>query len=301
MSNARNILIFGPTGAVGSAAALTAHQEGAQVTFAMRDPTKPIPSLDHISAKRIQADLSDPGSVYAAAIQSGAKVAFLYALFDTSDHMRATIEALKTGGIEFVVLLSSVTVKGNIRAVPTSEYIGYTHAQIEVSLDEVFGRENFVAVRPYFFTSNILWFKDGIVSGEVKHANPDAAFDWISPEDIGRVAGQLLAHGSRENVVYLSGPEQMSLREALVVVSRVLGKEIRATKISRPEAFQLMVANGTPGPLANNVMDDLTEHPGEDLKFTLSINAVDNIQRYTNRVPIRFHEWMEVNKHKFEA
>lgn len=301
MSNTRNVLIFGPTGAVGSTAALTAHQQGAKIALAMRDPSKPTPALDSINVERVQADLTQPDSVKAAASQTGAKVAFIYAAWGTQDHMRATIEALKAGGIDTVVFLSSVTVKGEIRAVPASDVIGYTHAQIEVSLDEVFGRDNFVAVRPAFFASNSLMFKDDILNGELKHANPEVEFDWISPEDIGRVAGHVLAKGSRDNVITLLGPEKMSVRDALAVIGRALGKEVKTTKISGTEAFETMVAHGVPAPMANWFVVNVLEHPGEDLKFGASIGAFGNIQKYTNQAPVRFQQWVEENKQKFEA
>lgn len=301
MSNPRSVLIFGPTGAVGSAAALTAHQRGAKVALGMRDPSKPIPALEGIDAERVQADLTQPDSVKAAASQTGAKVAFIYASFGSPDHMRATVHALKAGGIETVVFLSSVTVKGDIRAVPASDLIAYTHAQVEVSLDEVFGRDHFVALRPAFFASNVLTFKHGILQGEVQHANPEAVFDWISPEDIGRVAGRVLADGCRENVITLFGPEKMSVREGLAVVGRALGREVKATKISKPEAIAAIVAHGAPEPLANWLVEDVVEHPGEQLEFGASIGALGNIQKYTGQAPVGFRQWVEANKPKFVA
>lgn len=62
---ARKVIVFGPTGAVGSAAARTAASLGAEVTLAMRDTAKVIPGLDDEKEKngafeRTQADLTNP-------------------------------------------------------------------------------------------------------------------------------------------------------------------------------------------------------------------------------------------------
>lgn len=102
-------IIFGPTGHVGSAAARTAQQLGAEVVLALRDTRKPVPglTLEQEKAggfKRVQADLTKPETVNAAVQMTGAKRAFIYLAYDTTDHMTHTIEALKISGIE---LLSS--------------------------------------------------------------------------------------------------------------------------------------------------------------------------------------------------
>jgi NAD(P)-dependent dehydrogenase (short-subunit alcohol dehydrogenase family) len=104
-------IVFGPTGYVGSATAHTAHDRGAEVVLAMRDPSKPIRGLlsPELPAgfKKIQADLADPSSVHTVVTTTGAKHAFIYLVFGSPDSMRSTIEALKSGGIDFVVFLSS--------------------------------------------------------------------------------------------------------------------------------------------------------------------------------------------------
>ena len=118
----------------------------------MRDPQRPVPGLSpqrerREGFERVQADLTDPESIAAAVKTSGAKRAFLYAAFDSSDHMRASLAVLKSAGINFVVFLSSCTVQGDPHDVSPSELIGYLHAQIEVNLEDIFGLENFIAVR----------------------------------------------------------------------------------------------------------------------------------------------------------
>lgn len=99
MAAPRNVIIFGATGAIGSVAALKAHQEGVNVALAMRGPSKPIPTLDDVPAQKVQADLTKPETVRAAVYQSGATTAFIYAIHQMPDGMRSTLEALKESGI----------------------------------------------------------------------------------------------------------------------------------------------------------------------------------------------------------
>jgi NAD(P)-dependent dehydrogenase (short-subunit alcohol dehydrogenase family) len=113
-------IVFGPTGNVGFAAARGAQQHGAKVFLAMRDPRKPIPSLSAEQEaqggfERVQADLTKPETIAMAVNQTGAKHAFIYVTFGTSDNMRSSIMALKSAGIKFVVFLSSDGIQSDIR------------------------------------------------------------------------------------------------------------------------------------------------------------------------------------------
>lgn len=166
------VIIFGPTGNIGSVTSKTAAEQGAEVYLAMRDTSKEIPGLDEKAGtfKRIQADLTNPDSVKEAVKSSGAKRAFFYSAHGSPDHMRSTIEAMKDGGIELPIFLSSFTVAGDgakLREVPQSELIPYLHAQVEIQLEEVYGLGNFVAVRPGGFATNNLRYKEYIKKGEV--------------------------------------------------------------------------------------------------------------------------------------
>lgn len=301
MSTPNSIIIFGPTGDVGSAAALQAYKEGAKVTLAMRDTTKSIPSLSGITADRVEADLTKPETVKAAVRQSRAKSAFIYAIFGTSDHMRASIVALKEAGIEVPVLLSSYSIQTNIRSVSPDDHVPWVHAQVEISLDEIYGKDGFIAVRPNYFSSNILWFTAGILAGEVRHANPEAEYDWISPEDIGRVCGSILARGLKHRIVWLMGSERMALKDAIGVVARALGREIKVTKITAEEALDEFLKNGTPEHTARWIVRYITEDAGFEFKTAVVEEARGNVLKYTNRVPVKFDQWVDGNLARFEA
>ncbi|RHZ59263.1 NmrA-like family protein [Aspergillus thermomutatus] len=310
------VIVFGPTGGVGSATALSAHKHGAKVILAMRDTNKSIPGLTPEQEtsgnfERVQADLTKPETVHNAVTKTGAKHAFIYVAFGTTDSMRGSIEALKGAGVETVVLLSSMSVYGDLRAISPNDFIAFTHAQVELNLQDVFGGDGYVAVRPAFFASNSMMWRSGVLEGEVKLAYPDAKFDYIAPEDIGSVAGTFLAKGlpvgedgGKRDFVNLVGPETMSMREAVGVIGTGTGKEVKVTKVDEQEAVQVLTTvNGLPEPVAKTLLVQFRKQEETEAFFSTPgyEEARGSVQRYTGRPSLRFHEWVDLNKDKFLA
>ena len=81
--------------------------------------------------------------------------------------MRATLQAAKEAGIKFIVFLSSFTIKGGLRQVNPGARIPYMHAQVELNLEEIYGHQNYVALRAGAFATNTLGWRTGIATGEV--------------------------------------------------------------------------------------------------------------------------------------
>lgn len=300
------VIVFGPTGNIGSVAARTAHENGAKVFLAMRDPQKPIPGLSAEKEQagnfeRVQADLNDPESVAAAVQKSGARRAFIYFAFGTPDHMRSTLQALKSSGIEFVVFLSSFTVSGKLGDIQPSDIISYVHAQVEISLDEIFGEENYVAVRPGAFATETLQRKTAINAGEVKLYAPDFKFDLVTPIDMGRVSGTILTHGPRNNQrkVYVYGPKFLSQKEAVETIAKVLGKEVKISNITEQEELETRLQAGTPRPIAEYLVQTLGKADG--WHRTNYEEGVENVQLYTGKPSTGFEEWVEANKERFSV
>jgi len=301
-SEKSNVLIFGPTGAVGSAAALEAAGRGATVWLAMRNTSKPIPGLPSSASShhRIQADLSNPDSLRTAVKESGAKSAFVYAIHESSDSMLASFTALKDAGIEYVVLLSSYSVQGAPEAERNHQaHIPRLHAMTEMSLRET--GMKYTAIRPAFFDSNATWFYgSGLVSGQVTVLYPDTKLDWIAPSDIGAVAGVLLtAPPPTSEVVYLCGPDLLSQREALPIIGKALGRELTLNEVNEEQWIEKLAP--MPRPILQTVAVSLRSegvagYPQETYK-----QATENIEKITGRQPTRLGEWARQNKDVIEG
>ena len=306
----RKVIVFGPTGAIGSAAARTAEELGAKVVLAMRDTEKPIPGLDagkekQGSFERVYADLTKPDTVRDAVNTTGAKYAFIYCAHGTPDHMKSTIEALKSAGIDLVVFLSSFMIQGDPKAIQPSDVIPYVHAQVEINLEEIFGADGFVAVRPGYFASNTRQYKAELEKGEVKIYVPDAKVDCIVPEDIARVCGTILAKGPQDEqrAIYLYGAELLSQAESVRILAKALGKNPKIGIADEQEAYKIFVEErGMPGPLAKYMISQAgktdTGH-SEVFGSPVSEEQLFNVQKYSGRKATTFEEWVEQNKQMF--
>ncbi|OJJ64762.1 hypothetical protein ASPSYDRAFT_84756 [Aspergillus sydowii CBS 593.65] len=301
-----SVIVFGPTGSVASVVARTAQDNGANVFLAMRDTKKAIPDLTAEQEKadgykRVQADLTDPDSVGAAIKESGAKRAFIYRAHATRDNMRGTLTALKEAGVEFVVFLSSYTIAGDPRDVEPSDLIPFIHAQVEIALDEVFGAENYVALRPGGFATNLLRSKKGINDGAVDLFAPDFRFDCITPGDMGAVGGKILVNGPRngQRKVYLYGPRVLGHAEAILAVGRVLGKSVKIGSLSEQQALDEFDQAGIPKLLAEYMVRKSGATADETGGRAHYEEGVQNVQLYTGKPAQGFEEWVAENKALF--
>ncbi|KAJ5203937.1 uncharacterized protein N7498_004816 [Penicillium cinerascens] len=301
------VIVFGPTGNIGSVAARTAQEHGVKVVLAMRDPKKAIPGLSSQQEQaggfeRVQADLTDADSVAAAVKTSGAKRAFIYAAFGSPDNMKSALVALKSSGIKFVVFLSSYTISGELKDVEPHDLIPYRHAQVELNLDEVFGPENYVAVRPGSFVTNILRYKSGIAAGEVKLHTPNSKLDCITPVDMGRVSGIILAQGPKngQRKVYLYGPQMLSMSDAIQTIAKILGKNVNITSINAQEALEQYLSSGVPKPMGEYM---IRRFGNDDTRIARSHyeEGIKNVQLYTGTPPTGFEEWVAANKDLFNV
>ncbi|USW52912.1 Putative NAD(P)-binding domain, NAD(P)-binding domain superfamily [Septoria linicola] len=303
------VLVFGPTGNVARVAATTASKHGVKVFLVMRDPQKSIPGLSSEDEKngdyeRVQADLTQPNTVKEAASKTGAKRAFIYLAHGSQDHMRATLEALKAGGVEFVVFLSSYTVKEPLEKIPPQDIIPYMHARTEMQLLEVFGEKNFVALRPGGFATNILtWNEDGIKAGHVKLWSPKASFDMITPDDMGEVAGLVLAKELKDqHIIYLFGPKMISQEDQIHVVEKALGKEIKIEDIDEQAAVQQYQQKGIPEVFAKYLAARMGEIYGKGFSGEEEENfhqGVKNVEKFTGHKATGFEEWVKANLDRF--
>jgi uncharacterized protein YbjT (DUF2867 family) len=310
------IIVFGPTGKVGSAVAQYARQQGAKIILATRDPQKPIPdpTPEHELEdryERVTADLAEPDSITTVVKKTGAKRAFIYVAFGATDYMKPSIKALKLAGIEFVVLLSSWSVQGDLRSITEpSSFIAWAHAQVEINLENTFGANGFIAVRPAFFASNALWYKEMVLEGEVKIVYPNTKVDWISPSDIGGVCATLLVRGSQcisdGNAIFLCGPEKLSQRDAISIIGQLIGKDIKVTKLDEQTGLEMLMDVGLPEAVAKTLIQQLARDERDDRAHSifglpLYNTVVGNIEKYMARKPMRFEEWAKLNKAAFST
>lgn len=305
----QTVLVFGPTGAVGCAAAIEAHRRGAHVWLAMRDVNKTIKGLSasDLESKRyskIQADLTKPDTLKQAVEQSGAASAFVYTVFESKDSMRGTFDTLKDAGVGHVVLLSSFAVKGPAEDEKNmEEFIAAAHAKTEVTMKES-GIAN-TAVRPMYFTSNVFWYLNGIRQGKVELLYPNIKFDYISPTDIGTVCGAVLSEprfrSQQQQIIPLCGPELHSQREAMGIIGQALGHEIQIQEINEDQWYEKLLKQGLPRPVIQSITKGMRASNEGRNAYPDHAEVSENVSKYAERNPTSLADWITANKAAFAA
>ncbi|KAL1881248.1 hypothetical protein Daus18300_001100 [Diaporthe australafricana] len=308
-----NVIVFGPTGAVGGVSALEAHKRGAKVWLAMRNTSKAINEIPEDVEKsgkfeRVQADLTDPASVAAAVKKSGAKAAYLYLIFGAPDHLRGSLQALKDAGVEYVVFLSSATlIPGKeLRVFTPDRFIGYSHAQVEIAIEEV-GFPYVTVLRPAVFASNHfnMTLDRSAKPLKAKFVYENSFMDSIVPDDIGAVGGAVLVErpSNGKEVIFLCGPELITVKEIWATIKRITGRDDIDTEPLSAEEWLAKSSQHTPLPIAKDLL--LTQDESRDPEAILPKSdyqqAVANIKKFSGRDPTRFEDYIKAHKAEWQA
>lgn len=294
-----NVIVFGPTGAVGSNVAMEASKRGANVWLAMRDTKKSInKELDNDKHNRVQADLEDPVSITKAIEKSGAKAAFFYLAHHSQDGMKAVIQAMKDAGVVYAVFLSSYTIREmeSIRDVTSDRIIPYIHARVEISLEDV-GLAH-TALRPGNFATNgpTMWMNKNKTPYEGLSLQPGRPYDGIVPGDIGKVGGAVLVDrpsSSDKEVIYVFGPETITYREMWKTVQAASDKEIKVLELDDEGKRQWMKEKGAPPPIADYLVRQEDANDGDTYypkKFFEPENV--SVKKYAGYEPTKFKDFM---------
>ncbi|KAJ7048042.1 hypothetical protein C8F01DRAFT_1214731 [Mycena amicta] len=297
------VIVFGPSGTIGGLVALEAHKRGA----------KTIPEISSDIEKsgnfvRVQADLSDPLSVGSAIKASGARAAYLYLVHGSPDFSRASLQAMRDAGVEYIVFLSGYSVQKEskeLRAIPKTG-IAFENAQVEIGVEDI-GFPFFTALRPAFFASN--YFKSyldrSVKPPKTVIVDEDSTFDHITPEDIGVVGGAVLVERPSDvkETLYLCGPELHTIKEAWQLVKKVTGRDDLDTTPGSPAQFaQVMASKGIPAAITNHLLDVFEKARGASgfLGPTYQV-GVANVAKYTGRAPMTFVDYLEAHKAEWQA
>ncbi|CAN8100542.1 unnamed protein product [Discula destructiva] len=312
-----NVIVFGPTGAVGGCTALEAGKRGAKVWLAMRNPAKTIEDIPAEVEKtgpfeRVQADLTDPASITAVVKKTGAKAVYIYWV-RTEDHMRASLQALRDGGVEYVVFLSSYSLEHaqeqgrDIHTVESDDFIPWSHAQVEIGLEKL-GFPHVISLRPSQFASNYLkhFLDTNVKPARIRYIYEDGLADYITPEDIGRVGGALLSERPYDGkqVIALSGPKLWTYQEGLALFKKITGREdINTIPSTRAEFIDSMVSLGLPVGIGNYLAQESEGMRDRELWFPKDKYAVNvaNIKKYGGKEPLTFEEYLEKHKSDWDS
>lgn len=297
-----NVIIFGPTGAVGSSVAQEASARGAKVWLAMRDTSKTISDLDESrgSFSRIQADLSDPSSITKAIQESKAKAAFFYLVHGSQDGMKSAVSTMKEAGIEYAVFLSSYTINPgeDLASVPQERFIPKIHANVELNLEQV-GLAH-TALRPGYFAYNVFnnFLDRKSEPWTVTALNGSGSFpgDCIVPKDIGRVGGAVLVNRPSDKdkeTVYIYGPELLTMEEQIEIVKKISGKEIQFNYQDEDAYRKTLTAKGFPPGIINYFIKAAGDNTPAVERYPGYETAKSNVKDYSGHQSTSFGEFVK--------
>ncbi|GAA2809748.1 NAD(P)H-binding protein [Kitasatospora paracochleata] len=279
------ILVIGAGGQVGASVVEQLLETGAEVRASARNPEKlSLPA----SVEVVKADLLEPESLKEAL--NGVSKVFLYAVPQGID---AFLEAARSTGVEHIVLLSSQTV---VDAFPVQKPITDMHRAVEDAI--VASGIAYTFVRPHNFATNILmwgWPESIRTEGRIRFPFPESHSDAIHEKDIAAVAVAALTRPGHENQAYfISGPESITQRRQLEVLSEVLGRPLEYVELTEAEAREAL------SPIVPIwVMDAVVGYwAGSD---GVPSHLTDNVEKITGKPARTFAEWAKDHAQDFTA
>jgi len=270
-------LITGSTGNIGRGVVDQLHKEGHDVRALVRDASRAELLPDGIDIA--VGDLDDAESV-AAALRGVDSVFLLHAGAGTTQ-TQIMIDAARSTGVNRIVLLSSIGAR--LRPLPT---IGATLAARE-DLLRASGLD-VTYLRPNGLMSNALSWADRIrVNNRVVDPTSPGRQAVVDPDDIARAAALVLTQDGHVGHGYiLNGPEALTAREQVEILSEVLGRTIEFVDVTPEQVAKEALEHGTPAQLAE-AMQNLNE------LFRAGRAGViaDDIENLTGVAPRTFRDW----------
>ncbi|MEU8524331.1 MULTISPECIES: NAD(P)H-binding protein [Streptomyces] len=224
-------LVTGARGKVGQGLVARLHAAGHTVRAASAAPAE-LTVPEGVETVALALGSPDDDALHTAL--RGVRQVFLY---PDPAGIHTLIKAAEAAGVEHVVLLSSSSVLG-----PDAENDPLASHSLEVERALADSGLTCTFLRPDAFASNSLGWAY-VVGGSlpVQLAYPDAHIAPIHPEDIADIAFEALTgEALTGRRITLTGPESLTFREQLAVLSDAVGRPIPVEQISRAEAEQQM-------------------------------------------------------------
>lgn len=273
------LLITGATGNIGGSVVERLHAEGHDVRALVRSASRAELLPDGVDIA--VGDLDDADSVSAAL--DGVDGVFLLHAGQGTSQTQIMIDAARSAGVRRIVLLSSIGAR--LRPLPT---IGAMLAAredllVESGLDATY-------LRPNTLMTNALAWADAIRDkNRVVDPTDPGRMPCVDPDDIARVAALVLTEDGHVGHGYiLNGPEALTSREQVEILSDVLGRSIDFVDVTPEQLARDSIDQGVPVQAAE-AMQNLNE------MFRTGRAGViaDDIENLTGVAPRTFRDWCE--------
>ena len=269
------ILVTGATGTVGGHVARQLSGRGHQIVALVRDPGRSDLPAD---IGVVKGDLTDAAAVREAL--TGVDRAFLN-MADDNGAVFARVAA--QAGVRHVVLLSSFTAVTELPSGPAN-IISARHQAGEQALTQAGVPSTFL--RAAGFAYNILMWVAGAADGVVRAPNADVKLPVVDPADIAAAAVAVLTAADPTPGAYsITGPQSISVRDQVAVVSEALGRSYSVQEITQEQAAHAAFPEGTPQVVTTSVLE--TMGPGAGV-----LPPSSDVRALTGTPPRPFRAWV---------
>ncbi|RDI51091.1 NmrA family NAD(P)-binding protein [Nocardia mexicana] len=149
-------------------------------------------------------------------------------------------------------------------------------------------------LEPQEFMSNTLTWAESIRSEGVVREPYDFPSALVHEADIAAVAAAALLDDGHSGRAYnLTGPESLTPRERIAMLSRTVDRDIAFVPITHEQAVDRLIASGVSRADADYVIGWYSA-PGED-----SMTVVDTVERVTGRPARTFAHWLAEHAERF--
>ncbi|MEW2144094.1 NmrA family NAD(P)-binding protein [Micromonospora vinacea] len=151
-------------------------------------------------------------------------------------------------------------------------------------------------LEPQEFMSNTLTWIDSVRSEGVVREPYDFPSALVHEADIGAVAATaLLEDGHAGRAYNLTGPQSLTPRERIAVLSRAVGREVTFVPITHEQAVDRLTATGVSRADAEYVVGWYAAPSKE------STTVVDTIEQVTGRPARTFEQWVAEHAERFRT
>jgi uncharacterized protein YbjT (DUF2867 family) len=272
------ILVTGATGSIGSELVRLLTSGGQRIRALVRDPAK-AKSLGP-AVELVQGDLSRPDG-FPGALAGADKLFAMFPAHDIPALAPPLFDAARRAGVRHVVFLSSATIH-----LQPPTLVGRWHQAGEDALKAT--GMAFTMLRPGNFDTNSLsWAGPIRAQGKVFVPFADSQSSPIDPRDISAVAAAALTGSGHEGKTYtLSGPEVLTPRRQVEILSAVIGRPLEIVQVPEAGARAGMMKAGMTAELADAIMELMRSGMGEaHERLTTTVRDV------TGRPPRTFETW----------
>ncbi len=243
------VLLTGAAGKTGQAVLRALARRGVQVRVLVRRREQARALQDLGATEALVGDLLEPGSLLRA--MRGVRSVYHIPPNMHPEEVRIglhVIGAARQAGVERLVYHSVLH--------PQAQAIPHHWKKLRVEEQLFESGLAFTVLQPAAYMQNLLAYRESVFQEGILRVpySPEAPFSLVDLEDVAEAAARLLVEPGHEDAIYeLAGPERLSLAQAAAVLSQVLGRPVRAERLSL-RAWQAQARRGGLPPYARRAL-----------------------------------------------